>query len=160
MTFSATTVTLFRGFIDGIFPSAGIYRDRRVVIQCVDATALLQLHELNITLQENQRGDQLISTIVSDVYTPTATAYDTDVDIYPFAGDKWSDDLVYGNSRQRALKAIKDICASNWGWFYIGRDGSPTFENRHHRILDTTSIANFNKSLTRPKYTKTLRTLS
>src|SRR3972149_704049 len=67
MTFSATTVTLFRGFIDGIFPSAGIYRDRRVVIQCVDATALLQLHELNIVLQENQRGDQLISTIVTDV---------------------------------------------------------------------------------------------
>src|SRR3990167_9381409 len=60
MTFSATTVTLCRGFIDGIFPSAGIYRDRRAVIQCVDATALLQLHELNITLQENQRGDQLI----------------------------------------------------------------------------------------------------
>src|SRR3990167_1693228 len=159
MTFSATTVTLFRGFIDGIFPSAGIYRDRRAVIQCVDATALLQLHELNITLQENQRGDQLISTIVSDVYTPASTAYDTDVDIYPFAGDKWSDDLVYGKSRQRALKAIKDICASNWGWFYVGRDGSPVFENRHHRILDTTSIATFSNSMTGLKYSKEIGTV-
>ena len=159
MTFSATTVTLFRGYIDRISPSPGIYRDRRAVIDCVDAMALLQPHELNIVLQENQRGDQLISTIVSDVYTPPGTAYDSDVDIYPFAGDKWSDDLVYGNSRQRALKAIRDICSSNWGWFYIRRDGYPTFENRHHRILDTTSIATLTNTMTGLDYSKSISTV-
>lgn len=153
MTYSAVTTTLFYGYVDSVEPDAGTKGRRRVVIECVDGIAILQILEVLIALQENVRGDTLIGTIVSNAYTPPGTAYDVDLETFIFAGDKWSDDLVYGGGeRKRALEAIRDVCASNWGWFYVRRDGYAVFENRHHRLLDQTGAATLDGTMATSKW--------
>ncbi len=148
--------TLFRGYLDSIEPVAGIYGSRRATLQCVDAIALFQDAEILIALQESKRGDELISSVVTNVYTPPGTAYDTDVDTFPYTGDRWTADyIVYGaGKQQRALAAIRDVCTSDWGRFYIRSDGYPTFENRQHRTSDVTSVATLADTMSQLQYTK------
>lgn len=154
-----TTVTLFRGFLESIAPDSGTFGTLRSVIECVDAIALLQLQDVRISLQVNQRGDQVIDTVVNQTYTPPGTAYDVDVDTFPFAADTWSDDLLYGRKVQRALVMIRDVCQSNWGWFYIRRDGFAIFENRHHRLLDRTSAATLDNTMLGLKNIKSVQSV-
>lgn len=153
MQYGGTTATLFRGFLEDIEPDAGDAAPPQLArLVCVDAIGLLQLHELALGLQLDQRGDQIISAIVADCYTPPATAYDVDIDTFPFAADRWTDDIVYEGNRQRALQAIRDVCLSDWGWFYIQRDGTATFENRHHRLLDQTPVATLDNAMAAMRY--------
>src|SRR3990167_10545502 len=84
MTYS-TTVTLFYGYVESIEPESGLFGGVKVNIECVDAMALLQLHELVLALQTSKRGDELVSSIVSDAYTPPGTAHDTDLDTFLFS---------------------------------------------------------------------------
>lgn len=159
MSWDGETVSLFRGFIESIQPDPNIRGKRQATLECVDAIALLQLHETYIPLMESQRGDQIIQTVVADCYTPPGTNYDTDINTFPFAGDKWSDDLLYGKRKQRALKSIRDVCRSNWGWFFIGKDGSPTFHNRHHRLVDVTIKATLSNAMSKMKYIKSVESV-
>lgn len=159
MTYNSITTVLFRGFIEQLAPDFGQYRRRQISISAVDAISLLQLHELRLALQLNKRGDELISAVVADCYTPPGTAYDVDLETFPFGADQWSDDVLYGASRQRALNAIGDICRSNWGWFYIRGDGYAVFENRHHRLLDTTTQAAFSDTMMQLQYKKSVESV-
>lgn len=151
----ADSIPLFRGFLESIEPDFGSNLRRRVKLECVDAIELLQDAEILVALQENKRGDELISSIVANVFTPPGTAYDVDTDNFPFAADRWTDDIVYGAGKQeRALPAIRDVCMSNWGRFYIRADGYPVFENRHHRLLDQTSQATLADTMVKLGYKK------
>lgn len=156
MRWDGTTKYKFTGYLENIQPDAGQYEPGRTVkLDCIDAMALLQEAEILIALQENKRGDELIAAIVSNVFTPAGTAYDVDLDEFPFAADEWRDDIVYGGGKQqRALPAIRDVCVSDWGHFYIRADGYPVFENRHHRILDTTVVASFSNLMDGLRYKK------
>lgn len=155
MNYNGLTVEKFRGFIDSLEPDAGTKGSRRVRLECMDAIALLQDAEILLALQENKRGDQLISSITGNIYTPPGTAYDVDLDTFPFAADTWTDDIVYGAGKQaRALSAIRDVCTSDWGIFWIRADGYPVFETRHHRLLDPTVKATLSDTMSELNYQK------
>jgi hypothetical protein len=123
-TDGVTVWPLFAGYIDQIAPEAGQYSSRHVVIACVDALALLAFQHVSLPLQQNVIADVLISQLVSATYTPTTTNYQTGNTAFDIAADLWSAD------RTTALDAIRECAASEFGRFFIQRDGTPTFYNR------------------------------
>lgn len=56
----------------------------------------------------------------------TGVDLDAGQSIFPWAGDTWIADLP-------CLNALRDVCLSEWGTFYIAADGTPTFKDRHAR---------------------------
>lgn len=157
--YNGIQTTLFRGFLEKIEPQADAFGLRLARLDAVDALALLQLHELAVGLLQNYRADETVAAIVANCYTPPGTAYDTDPDVYPYSADRWSEDVLYDTRRQRALPALRDVCNSSWGRFYIRRDGAATYESRHHRILDTTVRAVFAGTMTDVNYSKAVGTV-
>lgn len=146
MTVSATPGVLFRGFTQSIKPTAGAWDARTVTLECVDAIALLDMHEGPIALGLNYRADELIRDVVAAVYTPPATAYDKGISVFPITADRWSfgewsgfDLAVRQEQGARASRKIQDACASDWGRFYVGKSGSPTYANRHNIVLNSTT---------------------
>ncbi len=116
--------TLFSGFIERIEPEPGIFSSRHVVIACIDAIGLLAFQKVSLPLQVNQRADQIIAQLVAATYTPTATNYQPGSSSFDLAADQWSAD------RTPALDAIRECCESEFGRFFIQRDGTPTFYAR------------------------------
>lgn len=149
MTYGATTKTLFRGYISGIRPTFGERRERRVTFRCVDAMEMLDSYEGPIALLENVTADEIVAAVVSSVYTPAATNYETGINRFPFSSDRWEagarsiSRLTVGESGEtptvRASQKILAACVSDWGRFFIAGDGTPTFYNRHHMPFDTTT---------------------
>jgi hypothetical protein len=140
MSYDGTTTTLFRGYLDKIRPSAGIYRDRRVNVECVDAIALLDQHDGPIAIQENVYADDIIEAVVEAVYAPPATSYQGGINLFPLSSERWGQTRVaIGFERVSASRKIVDACASDWGRFYVSSAGAPTFINRHQMPLDTTT---------------------
>ena len=150
MTYAATTVTLFRGYIEAIVPDGGLYRSRRATLQCVDAIALLDLHDGVTPLLEGVSADEVIETVVDAVYTPPSTDYQAGINVFPFAADRWTPQTVRGfvggamvtagREELRASQKILDACLSDWGRFFISKAGAPTFYNRHQTALDTSTV--------------------
>lgn len=64
-TDGVTTWTLFRGYVERIAPEAGPYSQRRAVIHCVDALALLHDQKISMEWQQGKRADQLIAAAVN-----------------------------------------------------------------------------------------------
>ena len=82
MTYDATTVTLFEGYIDTLKPTSGTQRTRRAVMDCIDDGSKLDQFEGSITLETNVWADDVIASIVSAVYTPASTAYDVGINVF------------------------------------------------------------------------------
>jgi len=150
MNYDSTTVTLFEGWIQTLRPDYGSNLSRRAVMECVDAVWLLDQFEGEIPLQTNAYADDVISVVVSEVYTPPATAYDQGVNLFPTAADRWSGPfaLLLGAAagqriavaqRVSASAKISDACVSDWGRFFISKAGAPTFYNRHRMPFDSTT---------------------
>ncbi len=135
-----TTWTIFRGFIERIAPEAGVYGRRRVLIEGVDAIALLKFQRISLPLQQNQRADQLIATIVSATYTPPATNYRPGNDTFDVAADQWNAEHT------AALSAIQQCAESEFGRFFIQRDGTPTFYDRRWAFAPLTPALTLNAS--------------
>jgi hypothetical protein len=133
MTYS-TAVVLFRGYIESIRPTPFTTGDRRVTIECVDGMVLLDTYEEAIAFQTNVHADDIISPVVSAVYTPPATNYEKGVNLFPFSGDKWSASEKQGLGFEdiTAGQKIQDACVSDWGRFFISKAGNPTYFNRYH----------------------------
>ncbi len=68
-------------------------------------------------------------TVLSD----PATGVDLDAgqSVFPWAGDTWA-------AERPVAAALRDVCASEGGWFAIAADGTPTFRDRHARPRRTT----------------------
>lgn len=146
MTVSGSSAYLFRGFVEKIAPTAGLWDARTAVIECVDAVALLDLHEGPVSLLLNARADELVSAVVAAVYTPPATAYDPGIAVFPVTADQWTfgewsgfDLAVRQEQAVRASQKIQDACASDWGRFYVSKAGSPSFANRLRNVLNATA---------------------
>ena len=145
MTVSGTPGYLFRGFIDRISPSSGLWDSRAVTLDCVDAVALMDLHEGPIALMTNARADEVVSAVVAAVYTPPATSYDRGISVFPVAADKWAFaewggfDAAIRQEQIQASRKIQDVCTSDWGRFYVSKSGSPAFANRHSLALNATT---------------------
>ncbi len=133
-TDGVTVWTLFAGYIDKIEPEAGLYSARHVVIECIDAIGLLTFQRISLPLQQNKTADQLISQVVAATYTPASTNYQAGTTPFDVAADQWSAD------RTTALDAIKESVESEFGRFFIQRDGTPTFYARRYFFALTTPV--------------------
>jgi hypothetical protein len=56
----------------------------------------------------------------------TGVDIDAGQSVFPWAGDTWPAGLA-------AAEALRDVCASEGGFFHIAADGTPTFRDRHAR---------------------------
>lgn len=148
MEYSATTETLFQGFIRSIEPSAGLYNRRDVVFECVDGLEHLQLFEGRLALQQNVYADDIIGDVVDDVFSSPATAYQAGINQFPTSGEQWTLPASLGHAlagekagedNVRATDKIRDACTADWGRFFVAKDGTITFYNRHQMPLDSST---------------------
>ena len=148
MTYDGTTVALFTGHIETIEPTFGTQLTRRVTLHCVDDMARLDQFEGPMTLLENTTADSVCYNAVHAVYTPASESYQPGINRFPFSSDRWELPAVQvgpGKSGAatalpaRASDKIETACISDWGRFFIAKDGAPTFINRHQMPLDATT---------------------
>ena len=67
-----TTRRHFSGWVQSIHPAANQNGERTVAIQVAGAMQFLKATETKIELQENQRSDQIIDTLIKEVIFPPA----------------------------------------------------------------------------------------
>jgi len=157
MTYGGSTVTLFEGWIQTLRPDYGSHLARRAVMECVDAIWLLDQFEGEIALQTNVYADDVITAVVAAVYTPPATAYDSGINLFPAAADRWAGRLLAWSSssgsgsgvmqKVSASSKITDACVSDWGRFFISKAGTPTFYNRHRMPFDSATALTLNDDM-------------
>ena len=148
MSFMGVAAVLFTGTLRAIRPTPDICGVRKLVaFECVDDMAKLDAFKGEIALQTDTRAHTIIAAVVAAAYTPAATNYENGVNIFPVAADRWSYEGVTVNSGRRgptemvtASQKITDATVSDWGHFFIAKDGTPTYYNRHHEVLDTTTV--------------------
>ncbi len=75
-------------------------------------------------LDHPQAGRLGQTSVLSDA--STGVDLDAGQSVFPWAGDTWPAGLS-------ALAALREVCASEGGFFYIAADGTPTFDDRHVR---------------------------
>jgi len=82
MSYSGTSATLFRGFVEDIDATYGIYGERQATLRCVDSMRLLDRYEGEIALQTDTYADDIISAVVSAVYTPSSSSYQDGINYF------------------------------------------------------------------------------
>lgn len=151
MTYSAVTVTLFRGFVESLTPEPDFFGGRTAVLECVDALALLDLGAGTIGVLQNVTADAIINAVVNAVYTPPSTAYQKGVSVFPISADQWGLKFVgmgwsggggafTARESVNAAQKIADVATSDWGRFFVAKNGAPTFKNRHAPIGAATAL--------------------
>jgi hypothetical protein len=137
-TYGGTTYYKFYGSIRQISPIAGLYRDRRVKVRCVDWIADAAEWKLDLlTVQTNQRADQFIQTVIDNMTRqPRLTSLEEGQSTFSYVGDGAKDE------KTTALAAIQRAVLSEFGFCYIIGDttggGTLAFDDRHQRVTDTT----------------------
>ena len=178
-----TTRAHWSGWIAAILPVGGKYGNRQVDIIAHGAMQFLKATETKIELQENQRSDQIIDTLIKEVIFPPALSdawvigdenfsllgqstylanletysdYEEGVLTLNLAGDNWVRQGGYSDQEKDTFdvyRGIRDITAAERGKFFFDRKGKAVFWNRHH-ILDKDAVdASFNDAMTDMKYT-------
>jgi len=163
MTYGGNTVTVFLGWIETLRPAFGTTRSRQAIMECVDAIALLDRYDGEIALQTNTYADDIITSVVAATYTPPGTHYDSGINLFPTAADRWTGQLMMWGSRDggsgsgvlqrvNAANKIQDACAADWGRFFINKAGEPTYYNRHQMPFDTTAALTLSDDMVRMDY--------
>ena len=153
IVYGGTSYYKWRGVIESIDPIPGQYREKRVLVTCVDwmddaAKAMIR----NIPTQTAQRTDQLLTTLVGGTgvsgewegvpLQPGATSYSTGQETLEYAFDGSEDEST------PVLTEIQKIANSEFGYVFIKGDttqGSTlTFQNR----VDRGAVASNAASLT------------
>ena len=93
-----TTRTHWSGWIESVQPAANKYGDRLVKILCTGALQFLSSTQTKIKLQENQRSDRIIDTLINEVIFP------------PALSDSWV--LGDGHSAELGRGLISAVAAS------------------------------------------------
>lgn len=147
ITYGGTAYYKFVGTVEDITPAFGQYRSRETAVTVVDwmDEAAKQSVRLLAT-QTNKRADQLITTIVAAMTKqPTATAYGTGVDTFPYSLD---------NSRDEQFSPMTEfsrICRSELGYLFIKGDtssgGKLTFQERHARPKAGSALSTFSDTM-------------
>jgi len=165
MTYDGVSEVLFTGSIRTIAPTPDIRSTRKLsMLDCVDDMELLDIFEGQIAILINTFADDVIDGVVASAYTPAATDYETGLNAFPVAADRWSYEGITVNSGRRgptesarASQKILDATVSDWGHFFIAKDGTPTFFNRHHETLDVTTELTLDNTMHRLSYRKSLQ---
>ena len=179
----STVRTHWSGWIDMIVPAANKYGARLAYIVATGAMQFLKATETKIELQENQRSDQIIDTLINEVIFPPALSdawvigdpdysrlgqstklanleaysdYEEGALTLNMVGDNWVRQGGYSDQAKDTsdvYRGIRDITAAERGKFFFDREGKAVFWNRHH-ILDKDDIdGNFDDAMTDMKYT-------
>lgn len=126
----------FSGRISKIAPTPGTTGSQETFIVVEDYMALLaEFDDLQLTLQENVRPDELLDGVVALLSrAPANKDFDVAIDTYPFAFD----DL--GGRKPPAMSVAQAVCQSERGRLYNRGDATDgetlRFENRHARALE------------------------
>ncbi len=91
--------------------------------------------------QASQLG---LSTKLSD--EDVGKDFDTGQSIFPWVGDTWPSAKTWPGPTT-AFAALRDLCTSEGGIFYLRADGTPVFEDRHARPKHTSPDASLSGSL-------------
>lgn len=133
----------WRGVIDSIDPTAGVYGPREVAVSCVDwMDEAARTKIRNIPVQINQRSDQVFRTIVENVpRQPPALEVGYGMEQYAYSLDQSQDE---GFS---VLTEFQKLADSELGFIYVKGSsvtgGVLTFEDRRRRGTVVTSVASF-----------------
>ena len=153
------------------------------MIRVSGAMQFLKATETKIELQENQRSDQIIDTLINEVIFPPALSdswvlgdpdysklgqstklanleaysnFEEGVLTLNMVGDNWVRQGGYSDQLKDTFdvyRGIRDITAAERGKFFFDREGKAVFWNRHH-ILDKDAVdAGFDDAMTDMKYT-------
>lgn len=153
MTYGGVTETRFAGWIDEVAPTSGLYEERKVTLTCSDAMALLTQGDGQIALAVDVYADEIIEDVVDAVYTPAATNYEEGLNLFPVSADRWAWKTIgQAVEEVKASSKIGDVCLADWGSFFIARDGTPTFLNRHHMPLDAATVLTLDGLMTGLSY--------
>ena len=178
-----TTRRHFSGWVQSIHPVANRHGERIAMIRVSGAMQFLKATETKIELQENQRSDHIIDTLINEVIFPPALSdswvlgdpdysrlgqstklanleaysnYEEGVLTVQTAGDNWVRQGGYSDQLKDTFdvyRVIRDITAAERGKFFFDREGKAVFWNRRH-ILDKDAIdATFDDAMTDMKYT-------
>jgi len=148
ITYSGTTYYKFRGTLIDVQPDAGQYQRQSVLCSAVDWIDEAARSKIKgITIQENQRSDQLVSTIVTNSVArqPAATSFNTGQSTFSFA----LDNLLDGQTA--VLRALSDVTVSELGYLYVKGDttqgGTLKFEDRHARPKFGAAVGSFDNTM-------------
>ena len=137
-TYLGVLYDLWYGVLDTAEPQPGLHGEHRVVAvtgaDWMDDCARSKLY--NIPTQVNQRGDQLMATILANLARqPYGTAFNVGTDVYPFALDTVQDSDV------AALTEFQNLANSELCYIYIDRHGNLCYEPRRYRVgLSTPTV--------------------
>jgi len=122
-----TTHGVFYGYITSYRESIGKAGQNVVVIQAKDAFDRLRFGSMRLALQESQRPDELITTILDDISWPAGLrALDTST---VTVGQFWQ-------HRATPISALQEAAHSEPGaQFFAAKDGRLTFKTRNARSL-------------------------
>lgn len=146
MTYAGTTRTRFRGYLYNIRAGgASSGPPNTMILDCVDALALLDLRSVGIAVQLNADAKTILTALANAAYdAPAGLNMQNGINMFPISADRWrAFDPATAPNRAAELdistsSKIVDVCASDWGRFFINGQGQPTFVNRHDELLDTT----------------------
>ena len=148
ITYGGTAYYKFRGTLINVQPDAGQYQRQSVLCSAVDWIDEAARSKIKgITIQENQRSDQLVNTIVTNSVTrqPAATSLDTGQSTFSFA----LDNLLDGQTP--VLRALADVTLSELGYLYVKGDtsqgGTLKFEDRHARPKFGAAVGSFDNTM-------------
>lgn len=144
LSYASSYRTVFIGRVEEITPTAGRYRDRRVVCTAYDWLEEAALFKITgIGTQTSQRADQVISTILATMpLQPESTSFDTGRSTFAYALDTARDESSF------ALGEFQKLVMSEAGQLFVKGDGSLVFENRTSRPARTTVSATLSNTMT------------
>jgi hypothetical protein len=131
----------YQFYVANIQPEFGQYQSRGVSVNCTDYMEYLASHKLErVPVQLNQRTDQLITTIITNVgKTPLNTSLATGLDYFQYSLHAERDE------KTTAMNALVKCLQSDMGYLFVkGGSGTAsaetlTYQNRHNRIVSTAS---------------------
>jgi hypothetical protein len=167
-----TNYVHFTGIIERVEPLAGTLGKRMAVIHVVSAERQLKQAVVRLAPQINVRADEVINAVMDavplrrpilkgiaaldvtgnaelDSNAVLADAFgrslETAKSTFTYVGDTWAEGIP-------ADDAIRQIVESERGRFFFNRFGDGIFFNRHHTLLDTTSLETFDNNADELEY--------
>jgi len=166
--YSLTTRRMMTAWVKSLRPTPFAWGSRETAVDTTGYFERAQRTEVFVPVQQGVTGDVVIDAILSNslIYPPgftgrwllgivgfgelsentiigsTADYLDADVGktVFNYIGDEWKDGAsVYS--------ALRDVAGREYGNIFLNRNGILEFWNRHHLLLNTTSLATFTNTM-------------
>ena len=146
ITYSGNTRYIWKGYITDLTPTPGRFRERESYLAATDFMQRLAEHKLKlIAVQEDQRSDQIIQTILANMSVSAAsTSIETDKFTLPFALSSEQDE------RTTAMSAIQKVVQTVLGYAYIRgntTNGETFVFQREESRANQASVATLNNTM-------------